>query len=78
MKDYTLLSYKKGINATLGKRNDGKLLDYDEAEKIIVDYLNKKHSEKLNANVKNKDLATTTVKKKSSLCEKRCCRMYSR
>ena len=40
--DFTLVSYKKGINKTLGKRIDGVLLDFDEAEEIIVEYITDK------------------------------------
>lgn len=55
---YDLVSYKKNINTTLGKRNDGKLLDYSEAEKVVVQYITDKRLEELN-NEKQKAEAKT-------------------
>ena len=54
-----LVSYKKNINTTLGKRNDGKLLDYNEAEKVVVQYITDRRLEDINNN-KNKQAVKTT------------------
>ena len=53
-----LVSYKKNINTTLGKRNDGKLLDYNEAEKVVVQYITDRRLEDINNN-KNKQAVKT-------------------
>jgi len=56
--DYNLVSYRKNINRTLGKRNDGKLLDYSEAENVIVDYITNKRLELINNEVVKEDVKT--------------------
>lgn len=55
---HDLVSYKKNINTTLGKRNDGKLLDYDEAEKVVVQYITDKRLEDINNNKSKKEVKT--------------------
>lgn len=56
--DYDLVSYKKNINRTLGKRNDGNLLDYNEAEAIVVSYITQKRLEIVNSE-KEKEIVKT-------------------
>lgn len=48
--DYNIVSYKTGINRTLGKKVSGSLLDYDEAERIIVEYITAKKKEDIEKN----------------------------
>lgn len=50
MSEYNVVSYKSGINRTLGKKVAGILLDPEEAEKIIVEYISDKRKEQLENN----------------------------
>ena len=59
---HDLISYKKNINTTLGKRNDGMLLDYDEAEKMVVKYITDKRLADI-SNDKTKQAVKTFVER---------------
>jgi pilus assembly protein CpaF len=58
MSDYNLVSYRKNINRTLGRRNDGILLDYNEAERVIVDYITNKRLDQINSEKEKEDVKT--------------------
>ena len=55
---HDLISYKKNINTALGKRNDGMLLDYDEAEKMVVKYITDKRLEDISNDKTKKEVKT--------------------
>lgn len=56
---FNVVSYRTGINKATGKSIAGALLDYEEAEKIVVDYITEKKKEEIEkgqvAEVKTKE-----------------------
>lgn len=49
--EFNIVSYKTGINRALGRKLQGVLLDYEEAEKIIVEYITDKKKEDIEKGV---------------------------